>query len=209
MVKNPLLISGICLIICLVFIFILIWPKYQDLNILRKKIKGKEIELESEVSYFSDLQKISQELQKYQTPLSKIDQALPKTSLLPEILNFIQRTSSQSGLLLKEISPVSVGVEVKDTETKKEILEEGTAPAPLEVKKSQIKETKINLDLIGDYSSFKNFLSVLEQSARLFEVEKASLSSTSRAEAKGGEEGLPSSTKEGAKFDLVIKTYSY
>lgn len=172
MVKNPLLISGICLIISLVFGWALIYPQYQEFSILRKKVEGKEIELESETVYFADLQKISQELQKYQTPLSKIDSALPKTSSLLEILNFIQRTVPQSGLILKGLSPVAVASGVEET---------------------QIKETRINLGLSGDYSSFKNFLFVLEQSARLFEVESISFSSG----------------KEGFGFDLTIKTYSY
>jgi len=183
MVKNPLLISGIFLIISLVFGLTLVWPKYQDFIDLRKKIEGKKIELKTQANYFEDLQKISKELKKYQSQISKIDSALPEKISLPEVLNFLQKISSQSGLLLKNISPTKIALEVE--KPKEEEIKIIKGPG--------IKETKINLSLTGDYPSFKNFLSLLEKSARLFEIESISLSSD----------------KEGLNFDLKIKVYSY
>lgn len=192
MVRNSLLISGVCLIISLVLGLTLIYPKSQDLAILRKQVKEKEAELESLKAYFADLQDISQELQKYQSQLSKIDSALPEKSSFPEILDFIQKSASQSGLLLIEIGQI---VTTRRTEEvpPEEIPPEGAEEVPKEVKTSRIKETRINLKLIGDYASFKNFLPLLEQSARLFEIENLSFSST----------------EKGLDFNLVIKTYSY
>ena len=187
MVKNPLLISGIFLIISLVFGLTLVWPKYQDFIDLRKKIEGKKIELKTQANYFEDLQKISKELKKYQSQISKIDSALPEKISLPEVLNFLQKISSQSGLLLKNISPKTIALEVTKP-GEEEITEETKI-----IKGPEIKETKINLSLTGDYPSFKNFLSLLEKSARLFEIESISLSSD----------------KEGLNFDLKIKVYSY
>lgn len=152
-------------------IIFLIFPKYQNLNSLKKEIFEKEDELSSQEKYFETLRETSEELKKYEDSLSKVDTALPKNPSLPELLNFIQKTSSQSGLSLKGISPA--------------------VTSPLE---GEIKETRINFLLVGSYSDFKNFLSILEKSARLIDIENFSFSSP----------------KEGQfNFNLAIKVYSY
>lgn len=181
MVKNPLLISGIFFLLSIVFVLILLWPKYQDFQILREKIERRETDLETQTAYFENLQKISTELKNYQSQLSKIDSALPKNLSLPEILNFLQYNASQSGLSFKKIGSVAtVGFQSEETGL---VSEEITL----------IKETTINLGFSGDYFSFKNFLSVLEGSARLFDFENI----------------IFSLTEKGTEFDLTIKTYSY
>ena len=152
-------------------IIFLIFPKYQNLNSLKKEIFEKEDELSSQEKYFETLQETSEELKKYEDSLSKVDTALPQNPSLPELLNFIQKTSSQSGLSLKGISPA--------------------VTSPLE---GEIKETRINFLLVGSYPDFKNFLSILEKSARLIDIENFSFSSL----------------KEGPfNFNLAIKVYSY
>ena len=154
-------------------LFLLIWPKYQNLSSLNKEISKKELEFQSQEEYFQNLKDISERLKEYQESLSKIDSALPSNPSLPELCNFLQKTSSQSGLSLKEISPSSIATGGEE-----------------------IKESKVNLTLAGSYPSFKNFLSVLEKSARMIELEKISFSS-------------PKKETESFDFDLIIKVYSY
>jgi Tfp pilus assembly protein PilO len=151
-----------------------IFPKYQKFNSFKKEILAKEKELSSQEKYFETLKETSEELKKYETSLSKIDSALPQNPSLPELLNFIQKASSQSGLSLKEISPA--------------------VTSPLE--KSEIKETRINFLLVGSYQDFKNFLFILEKSARLIDVENISFASPKE------KEGL-------FNFAITIKVYSY
>jgi len=59
----------------------------------------------------------------------------------------------------------------------------------------EIKEMNFELGLSGSYSSFKNFLSILERSSKLIEIEKISFSV--------GEKEKP------WDFNLGIKVYSY
>jgi len=94
--------------------------------------------------------------------------------VLPAFYNFIQRASSQSGLVLGAISPFSVS----------------SSGEPLNV-----KEIGTGFSLSGSYTAFKNFLSALERSARMIEVESISLSSP----VKGGL----------FNFNLSIKMHSY
>lgn len=171
--KKYLLYFAICFVSSLLLGLTLIWPKAGKLSALREEIALKELNLLSQENYFKDLTAISEEVKKYESSLSKIDSALPQKFSLPDILNFIQTASSQSGLSLKTVSP--------------------TLSAPSQEEK-EIKKKIINVVLTGDYGSFKNFLSILENSSRLIEVENIAFDYS----------------KEGAyNFNLTIAVYSY
>jgi len=170
--KNYLFYIGILFFGVIFLTAFLIFPNYQNLTLLKKEISEKEIELSSQEKYFQDLRDIDQELKKHETAISKIDSALPNSPSLPELLNFIQMKTSQSGLALKGVSPATI---IPATE-------------------KGLKEIRVNFILIGNYSDFKNFLSILEKSARLIEVGNISFSSP--------EEGP-------FTFNLTIKVYSY
>jgi len=171
---NRQIIIVISLFLVLILGVGLVSPKYQDLKQLSKKIGEKQAELQSKKEYFSNLKETSEELKNYEVQLSKIDSALPPDPGLPALFDFIQKASSQSGLVLKEISPSS---------TKLSQNFEG------------LQETESSLSVSGSYSSFKNFLLVLEKTARLIEIESISFSSS--------EKETP------INFNLRIKVYSY
>jgi len=174
MTKYPIYII-VSLLLSFLLIFFFVWPKFQELSSLKEKISVKRSELQSQEKYFQELEKTSEELKKYETSLSNIDSALPQNPLLPELLNFLQKASSQSGLSLKSIS----------------------SPSTASGEAEKIKETRISLVLVGSYSDFKNFLSVLEKSARLIEVENLSFFIKEIKE------------KGPIDFNLATKVYSY
>jgi len=163
----------IALSLSLLLIFGLVLPRYRDWDSLNQEIFKREIELRSQENYFQEIQRISGKLKENQDSLSKIESALPEDSFLPQVLNFFQKAASQSGTSLKHIVPVFVALE----------------------RGQNIRTTKVNLVLGGDYYSFKDFLSLVEKSARLIEVENIYFS-------------YP---KEGGPFifNISTKTYSY
>jgi len=148
---NKLYITATALVLVVILIIFLLWPKYQGLRELSLIIQKKETELQSKRDYFAQLRKISQRLIEYKESLSRVDSALPEEPSLPSLFDYFQKTSSQTGLLLEDI----VFGGVKDRE-----------------KGSKIKEIYISLILSGSYSDFKNFLFAIEKSAKLIEVEK-------------------------------------
>jgi len=150
----------------------LVWPKYQELKFLKQRSEEKRAEIEGREEYLQDLNKAAEVLKNYQNQLAKIDSALPPSLELEVLLNFLQKASSQSGLILKDIKP----------------------PVSQPSSEEELKETELSLAVSGAYTSFKNFLSILEMTARLIEVESISFSST--------KEGLQD-------FNLKIKVYSY
>lgn len=177
MVENRSPLTIIILLVSLALGVFLVWPRYQDFISVKEEVAVKEKEFQSKAAYYAELKQALVELDNYQDQISKINSALPKTSplSLPEILNFLQRSSSQAGLTLEAITPLAIS-----PFSREEI--------------SEIKETKINLSLRGDYIPFKKFLSIIEKSARLIESESISFSSP----------------KEGPfTFNLTVKVSGY
>lgn len=168
----------IVIVVLLIFVIIIgtvfVWPRYQKLKILGNMAEERRVELRNQEDYMKNLTGMAEELKKYETSLPKIDSALPDTTSLPALLDFLQKASSQSGLILKGMGSISV------TPNK-------TIP--------NVKETKLSLVVDGSYSSFKDFLQIIEKTARLIEVENISFSAS--------REGGP------LTFNLRIKTNSY
>jgi len=177
---RPLaIIIGLILLIALGIA--VVFPEYQNLNSLQLKVKEKEAALQSKKEYFSNLGEISEELKKYEESLSKINSALAAEPGLPALFNFLQTAASQNGLVLKKITPTL------PSSLREELVKEGWS--------LEIRETGINLTVTGSYPSFKDFLSNLEKTARMIEIENISFST--------GEEAGP------IDFNLRIKVYSY
>jgi Tfp pilus assembly protein PilO len=157
------------ILISVLLFFLFISPKQTSLSILNSQLLQKRYELETLDKYFQEILKTSEKLKNYQEEISKIDSALPDDPSIPLLFNFLQKSSSQSGLLLENIGSINLN-------------EEG-----------RLKKWTTNFKLKGDYPSLKNFISILERSARLIRVDKISLLS----------EG------ESPSFDLTISFFSY
>ena len=149
--------------------FILVWPKYDDFHSAVLTLKQKEAELNSKMAYYSNIKEAWEELEKYEDVMVKIDSAIPDYSSIPVLFNYFQKTSGETGLVLENLT-----------------FGEATG--------DKIKETNIQLQVTGDYSSFKNFLSAIENSARFFAIKNISLSSSGKGKLS---------------FNLEITAYSY
>ncbi len=156
-----------------------ILPEYAEFKDLKAQVSKKEADLELEKNYFSNLEKISDDLEKEQEVLEKIDSALPKEISLASLLNFFQIKASESGLIVETLGQASIPSKKKktgETETK-----------------AKIQESYFTITLVGSLPSFENFLQSIESSARLIEIESISLQ-----ESEG----------ELLEFVLLIKVYS-
>ena len=171
---NKPIIIVVSLSLVLIFGMIYLWPKYENLRYLEQEIEIKEAEILKREERVKELKEMTEELKTYLSQLAKIDSALPVEADLPALFDFLQKAGSQSGLVLKSISH-SV-----------------TKPSP---DFAELKETEVSLTFSGVYASFKNFLPVLETTARMIETQSISFSSAS-------EEGP-------REFKLTIKVYSY
>lgn len=165
---NKLFAIGGCLVLALIIGLTLTWPKYQSLSVLGSNVEVKEEELQSKEEYFNKIKEISVVLGEYTDALGKISSALPETPSLPSLFNFLQSSASQTGLITEKIELIS--------------LDKG--------------EIRVNCQVIGEYPAFKDFLKVLEKSARIIEVEKVDFE-------------VPEEIGEPIKFTVEVKTQSY
>lgn len=159
---NRILTITILLFFCLLFFVYFLFPKYSEFKPLKEEISKKESLLQERKAYFLNLEEISKTLKNYEEPVKKINSALPDTPSPASLLGFLQKKSSENGLVLRALSQTE-SLEVRAKEEEEE---------------SQIKESHFFLSLIGNLFSFENFLKTLEKSSRMIEVENISLRKT-------------------------------
>ncbi len=155
LINHKLIITVGFLFIALALIILILWPNFQDLKIIQKKVQEKRIELETKEDYLLKLNQDKAKLEEYEEELSKINSALPDSPSPASLFNYLQVVSSESGLILEKIGSF------------------GTSP-PGDL--LDIQETNFSIGVVGTYASFKDFLLALEKSARLIKVENISSS---------------------------------
>ncbi|MFH1401514.1 MAG: type 4a pilus biogenesis protein PilO [Parcubacteria group bacterium] len=155
--------------------YFMVLPKYESLKLKISEKGTKEANLKNKSDYYKKISEISNELKKYPEELAKIDFALPREISLPAMYGFFQKKASESGLVLKDEKFNSSLIQKEDL-TK--------------------EEYNFTLELSGSYPAFKNFLAILEKSAKIVEVEKISFSSPEKGEST-------------FSFDMSVKFYSY
>jgi Tfp pilus assembly protein PilO len=158
----------------LVIGWLIIWPKFGEYSDLKQNIEIKQIELQYKEEYIAKLQSLKEKLEEKKDQVSKISSALPDENSTPSIYKFIEESASASGMALEGISPFSEAVSQIN---------------------SRLNETSFSVNVSGSYPAFKSFLTALEKSARLFDMDSISLSMTS-------EEDI-------FKFQLGIKAFNY
>jgi len=148
--------SIIFLLTALVVFAILVWPEYQKIKSLTLKIEDVDFEIKNQEDYFSYLKDLDDKINKeYKDKIILIDYALPQDPNLPLLYDFMIKTCSQNGLILTGIS--------------------NSVSEPPENKGQGV--ITISLQVSGSYTALKNFVSVLEKSARMFNVESVYFSS--------------------------------
>jgi len=155
LIEYAPIITIVSFLIVIVITAVSLWPKFQELKIIQQKVEEKRLELQTKKEYFLKLGETKSRLEAYQEEVSKINSALPDNPSLPSLFNYLQKTSSELGLVLEKINPFTVSF---------------SQDLP------NLQETVFNIEVSGSYSSFRNLLSFLEKSSRLIEVENISFS---------------------------------
>ena len=153
-----------------------IFPQREKYLEFTNKFKTEQTNLTNYKNYLNKVKDVSEELKIYSEKeiLQKVNNALPQGPETQLFLAYLEKTVSETGLILKEINLF--------------LSKEGQ-------RLKELKETKITFKIVGDYSSFKEFLKAVENSSRLIEIEDLKIESK-------GEKELPN-------YILSLKIYSY
>lgn len=172
----------------------LVWPKFQEFKNVSNQAKSIQETLKQREQYFAQLDQILRNLESRQEILQKFDQALPNKPDPDQLIYFLSLAAKNSGMLLQEIEGLAAAS-----------LQGGASAGQDQSNQLQLKEIRFAARLTGTYPSFKNFLREIENSARLFEVERISI--------------LPALTLTGAgfqqeasqtlRFEVGLKAHSY
>jgi len=174
--KKILTIPILLFLTFLGFVYFL-YPTYLHYSQLKKEVIERDKYLQQKQIYFTNLAQTKLKLKEYKESLDKIDQALPPSLCLGCMIDFFQKQASNNGLVLEDIS-----------------LKVGKAQQK-EQKEEKIQNFYFSLHLVGDVTSFSEFLKNLEKSARLVEVENFSFK-------------LPRGKKL-PEFELEVKVRTY
>lgn len=181
MAINRLLIAILITIITALLVYFFVFPKYREFALLQSAVGSKQSEFNAKYAYFAEVNKIFNELEKRKDSLEKIDKALPGNVSLSSLVYYIQKKSFENGLVIKSL-----------------FFTKATAASD----KNPIREIVFSLNVTGSYSALKNFLSALEKSASLFNVNNISFNSQLSSKTLTQSQQIYS-------FVLEIRTHSY
>ena len=176
--NKPILII-IIFIITLLVIFLFVVPKYKEVAGLQNSLAEKQAEYDSKSAYYAKIQEIIENIKSKKEGLSKIDSALPSDSYLSSLVYFFQKKGTEAGLTISTM-----------------VLSQASAS----VQNKNIKDIAFNIRASGTYAGFKDFLSSLDKSARLFEVSSVSFSGFGAAKPE---------IQQTYEFNMEVHTHAY
>lgn len=181
--RKPILYNVILAGLIIVGFMFLLFPLYEKVGGLKAKLEKRSEELQNKEKYFSKLNKLKQQLDGFKEEVVKIESSLPQEADILDVVNFISSLSSRNGLIMKSVT-ISKASQTAET-------------------KGVVKRTSLNIGLSGSYEALKNFLSELQKSSRLIEVDSISFESTPKQERSRGE------VNNFLEFNIAISFPSY
>lgn len=183
----------ILLVIGLVIIFLFVIPKYQESNALQGDLIQAQFQYDNQADYYQRVSKILSSIKSKQDSLEKMNSALPSEAALAPIVSFLQRKAVENGLTMKSV------VFSKETPTAYGQL------YPADSGDATIKDLTFAVNLSGQYQGLRNFLSALDRSARLFEVNIISFSALEPSQTLPPQKNI----LQMYHFQIEVKTHTY
>lgn len=181
---NKPIVAMILFVICAVLIFLFVYPKFQESNTLKDTLAKRQLDYSGTAAYYAKVSDVIKIIDSKKDDLAKIDSALPSDFSVSELLYFLQKKEAEAGLVSKSIS-----------------FNQGSS---VDVS-GEVRSITFTTNLSGSYEAFKKFLSSLDTSVRLFDVDSISLRAAGFSQAAG----LTSAEQQLYSFDLIVETHTY
>lgn len=189
--KSVTIIILFVIVVMIVFLFAL--PKYQEFKDLEKTIIQKESEYKALAGYYEKIANLFGDIESRRDVLTRVDNALLEDVSFASLMYFLQIKGMENELVLKSIMPPKYS--------------SGSYGA-IALKKSikEVKPVVFNISLSGNYQNIKKFLSDIDNSARLMQVNAITFNAQASPVLKSGK---PQNQLGFYDFNLEIQTYTY
>ena len=146
MQKNTL--AAIIFSAAFFLVFVLVLPQYDSIKTAKGALPTRRNLLAERTAAVNKIVEAQKQVQSRQADINKIKSFLPERKQIDEVVSSIQNISESSGMqLLGMITSAVPGID-----------------------DNRYKKILVGVDLIGQYPAFVNFLKLLEQSLRLYDV---------------------------------------
>jgi len=181
--RNAPIIITVSIIVLLALGYFLVWPKYTEFKATRLEFEFKDEEIIAKEDYLPKLNRLIRQTEEMSDKIDIVQSALPTDPSAAALFDYLKVASSQSGLILADISVNDLFVIEEEEDVS-----------------SMINEIVFNAELVGTYESFKIFLSEIYKSSRIIEVESIDL--VRAVEEEGASDNL-------LNYKIKFKTHLY
>lgn len=154
--------GAIFLTIAVVATAVFVDQKYREIASVKSALLSKESELNGWQEASKKIEEVNKKFASALKEVEKIDEILPKDKNIADLFVQMDYIISRNGLVAKKIS---------------------FAPSPdVQVKNGKYSIERINLELVGTYESFLNFIKDIEKNEHLMDVSNFSVASSNDSE---------------------------
>lgn len=129
--------------------FVLVLPEFTSIRNARAALQVRQGLIEEESVELKNVAELNKQYKARQAGIDKLTTFMPEQKRVDQVVSSIQQIASQTGLSLATMTTAAA------TET-------GEATG--------YKKTFVSFDVVGQYPSFVNFLKLLEQNLRLYDI---------------------------------------
>lgn len=129
--------------------FVLVLPEFTSIENARAALQARQALIEEKNAELKNVAELNEQYKARQAGIDKITTFMPEQKRIDQIVSSIQQISSQTGLNLTDIT---------------------TAGAAETGEATGYKKIFVSFNVVGQYPSFVNFLKLLEQNLRLYDI---------------------------------------
>lgn len=174
------------------FAFFIMLPKFKEVRQSREVLVGKQAAMEQRRNAFAGMEKIIADLEVKRSELGPLDEAIPTSPDIPELLANLEQLARQSGLLISDIQ-ISTAPTVSSLAPGEDLARAQRAEQLMRSAEN-LSIMNISLNVVGQYPQLEAFFLNMERNLRLMDLQTVSFGETD--EDAGGQE-----------YNLQLETY--
>jgi Tfp pilus assembly protein PilO len=183
--RNPMLQAILIIMLVILFGWFVVLPKNSQVSSKKAQLAAVEQQVQNLEADLEIVNKLVAELETSNEEIKLVDEALPLSNRPTRIALLMEEYARSSGMVVAQINIDDLDENVAAGD--KEVLAK-----PYDNSRS-LTTTTVNVSVGGSIDQFKNFLTLLETSGRIVDVESFTVNST----------------EDAIRYDLKLLTYAY